>query len=888
MKNPSHRAGVKAVAAQLHRVNHFVEPLEPRTFLSAVPSGTIDPTFGKGGSALFTADRSLDIKTVAAVALPKGKILLLGTNFIANGIDVFTTAIERLNADGSPDKTFGKNGIRLFAASTGQPFTDPRAIAVDSAGRIYVAGHAGLARLKSNGSLDKSFSNSFAKNSAAGYFNSIAIQTDGNILLGGYYPEASSRGADDGQHNFAVTRIHPNGNVDEQFGDHGRTVVKFSIGLSRLNSADYALTIDTQGRILAAGGDDGEFDLVRLSRDGLPDSSFGDHGKAVVLRNEGGNSEDASRRTGAPSFVKVSQRATDGEIIAAGGYPSDNFIDRKNYNLGPLVVAAFQPDGMRDMAFADHGVVRLEVGQAPGPYHTLVPRGAAATGIAFLRNNQTLISGSLISDSGLSGILLTRLNADGSPDASFAPTLQTAPGSTSSGGLRFIPTVSPDASILNAGLIAVKHDQFLLPIAGSPIYSSYARFGSLRLNYDGSIDRTYGRAGIGRVSINYPDQQTPVRLVATPDGKSYLTLQGDTQVRVVALKANGRVDSSFILENKPGASNNHTRSQVPLNVGQILIAIQPDGKRLVEDLRLNEGVDLIRYNVDGSIDTLFGIAGVIHFGTLYGTYNLDKILIRADGSLVLSMGYSGAVVYGVVTETIYSLTAAGGISASLELPEQKYIGGLTTYSDMVLDATGALLLASNLPKPTNSLFTASPVITRMDAVHLTVDTSYGVGGHVDLPTVPSALTLMADGRALIFSDNPSGNVNSALPSLTAISVTGTIDTHFTQGASRSPTGLNFAVSGDLMTLQNGKTLLVVRDNYRNPARAARFLPDGSLDTTFGTTGLVTLPAGTTAFTLQTTNGIESLLVAGSIKPARTSPYDTAQSESTAFVQRIVL
>ena len=888
MKNPSHRAGVKAIAARIDRPNLFVEPLEPRTFLTAVPSGTIDPTFGHGGSALFTANRSLDIKTVAAMALPKGKMLLLGTNFIANGIDVFTTAIERLNADGSPDKTFGKNGIRLFAASAGQPFTDPRAIAVDSAGRIYVAGHAGLARLKSNGALDKSFSNSFAKNSAAGYFNSIAMQTDGNILLGGYYPEASSRGADDGQHNFAVTRIHPNGNVDEQFGDHGRTVVKFNIGLSRLNSADYALMIDTQGRILAAGGDDGEFDLVRLSRDGLPDLSFGDHGKAVVLRNEGGNSRDTSRRTGSPSFVRVSQRPSDGEIIAAGGYPSDNFTDINNHNLGPLVVAAFQPDGMRDMAFADHGVVRFEVGQAPGPYHSLVARAAAATGIAFLGNNQTLISGSLISDSGLSGILLTRLNADGSPDPSFAPTLQTAPGSTPSEGLRFIPTVSPDASIFNAGLIAVKHDQFLLPVAGSPIYSPYARFASLRLNSDGSIDRTYGKAGIGKASINYPDRQTPVGLVATSDGKSYLTLQGDKQVRVVALKVNGRVDPSFILERTLGDSNDHTRSKVPLNIGQSLIAIQPDGKQLVQDLRSNEGVDLIRYNVDGSIDTLFGIAGVVHFGTLYGTYSLDKILIRADGSLVLGLGYSGAVVYGVTTETIYSLTAAGGVTASLELPYQNYIGGLTAYSDMALDATGALLLMSNFPNPTSPVITIDPVITRMDAVHLTVDTSYGVEGHVDLPTVPSALTLLPDGRALVIGSDLFGTVDTRPFALTAISTTGTIDTRFAQGAGGSPVNINFSKSGDLITLQNGKILLMLRDDSRNPARVARFLTDGSLDTTFGTTGLVTLPAGTTAFTLQTTNGIESLLVAGSIKPAQTSPYDTAKSESTAFVQRLVL
>ena len=879
MKNPSHRAGAKAITAQIHRAHLFIEPLEPRTFLSAVPSGTIDPTFGKGGSALFTAERSLDIKTVAAVPVPKGKMLLLGTTQLHLGNDIFTAALERLNADGSPDKTFGTNGIRLLADKfgTAQSFQDPRTLAVDRSGRIYIAGHTGLIRLKSNGVVDGSFPVTDAASGFIVYYNSIALQHDGDILLGGYYADASSTTGDDGRHNFAVTRIHPNGKPDEHFGDHGRAIITFNNANGRVNSADQALTIDDHGRILAAGGDDGQLDLVRLRRDGSPDPSFGDHGKVVVQGNGLPGSEAGRTASGSPFFTGVSQRASDGEIFAFGGSSGNAYL-----RGGPVVVASFNPSGLPDLRFGDRGVVRLDAGKTQGYFAPdVIARNALATGITFLRHHRTLVVGSVVSFVGPSGVLLTRLNADGSPDLSFGQSLQASPGAASSQGLRFIPLVGHYSDLTTATLVATTHGRFILPVTNSPVYSNYALFACLRINADGSLDPTYGNAGISTAPINFPDRQTPVRIVSGPDGETYLTLGSDTQARVVALKADGSADASFSLE----GSKSHRTS---LNINKILIAVQPDGKRLVQVGELIEGVDLVRYNTDGSIDGTYGKNGRVHFGSGFGSFSFDKVLIRADGSLVLSVYFNSQIVpYGPVSETIYSLNATGEIAASFEVPSVNYFGSFSTYRDMTLDENGALLLATNVFQPALHI-SLSATITRMDAVNLVVDSSYGVGGHVDLPIAPLAITLLSDGRALVSGGSLADDVSSDPPTLTVISTNGTIDTSFVQGPSGLPAGANFVRSGKPLTLHDGKILLILRDDVGDPIHAARFLPDGSLDTTFGTSGLVTLPAGTTAFTLQTTNGIESLLVAGSIKPAQTSPYDTAKSESTAFVQRIAL
>ena len=876
MKNPSHRAGVKAITAQIHRADLFIEPLEPRTFLTAVPSGTIDPTFGKGGSALFTADRSLDIKTVAAVPVPKGKMMLLGTTQLHLGNDIFTAALERLNADGSPDKTFGTNGIRLLADKfgTAQSFQDPRTLAVDRSGRIYIAGHSGLIRLKSNGLVDDSFPVTDASNGFIVYFNSIALQHDGDILLGGYYADASSTTGDDGRHNFAVTRIHPNGKPDEHFGDHGRAIITFNNANGRINSADQALTIDDHGRILAAGGDDGQLDLVRLRRDGSPDPTFGDHGKVVVPGDAVAGSDGSPLRSGSPFFAGVSQRPSDGAIFAFGGSTGEAYL-----RGGPLVVASFKPNGLPNARFGDRGIVRLEVGQTQGHLTPdAIPRAALATGVKFLPHHQVLVVGSLVNFLGPNGVVLSRLKADGSPDLSFASSLPSAPGSTLSEGLRLIPMIPRIGSRVTLGLIATTRGRLLVPVIGNPVYTDNTQFACLRIMPDGSLDPTYGNAGISAAGINYPAPQIPLRIAAGPDGESYLTLQGDTQRRVVALKADGNSDVSFNLEGSPG-------HRIPLNIGKALIAVEPDGKRFVEDRPADGGVDLVRYNTDGSIDGTYGQSGRVHFGSGIGSFRIDKILIRADGSLVLSINFDAqSAPPGEIYETIYSLDAQGGITATFRVRGETYFSWRTDYVDIALTHDGRLLL---LGQGADFILRPSPgsTLMLMDAVHLIPDPSYGANGQVVFLGMPGAITILPDGRAVVacVTRDGAGVVNSSF--LTAISTAGMVDMILRPVGVSLPSGITGA---HVIALHDGRLLQILRDSAFQPAYVIRYLTDGSLDTTFGTSGLVTLPAGTTAFTLQTTNGIESLLVAGSIKPARTSPYDTAQSESTAFVQRIVL
>jgi uncharacterized delta-60 repeat protein len=150
-------------------------------------NGTLDTTFGGWGGTTFTFGPN---EEAAGVALPGGgKILVAGTN---NGS--FTLA--RLNADGTLDRTF--NGTGMAATNLGSSFAEAGRLALDSSGKILVAGTVyatdtqrfvfGLARFNSNGTLDTSFNGTGTVTTDVGTDaegDALAVQGDGKVVLAG-------------------------------------------------------------------------------------------------------------------------------------------------------------------------------------------------------------------------------------------------------------------------------------------------------------------------------------------------------------------------------------------------------------------------------------------------------------------------------------------------------------------------------------------------------------------------------------------------------------------------------------------------------------------------------------------------------------------------------
>jgi uncharacterized delta-60 repeat protein len=101
------------------------------TVTRLTPNGSLDPTFGTGGTATIDFGSLADI-TGGAALQPDGKIVVAGYSQ-----DTEDVALARLNANGSPDPTFGTAGkatVDFGVATFGF------AVALQPNGRIVVAG----------------------------------------------------------------------------------------------------------------------------------------------------------------------------------------------------------------------------------------------------------------------------------------------------------------------------------------------------------------------------------------------------------------------------------------------------------------------------------------------------------------------------------------------------------------------------------------------------------------------------------------------------------------------------------------------------------------------------------------------------------------------------
>ena len=179
-------------------------------------NGTLDTSFDRDGK-LTTNFGGADIATSMAIQAD-GKIVVAG----GTGISEF--AVARYNSNGSLDTSFDRDGklttdfVSNYASAT--------SMAIQADGKIVVAGvssmssgNFALVRYNSNGSLDTSFdrdgklTTDFGGNDMA---TSMAIQADGKILVAG----ASSG-------NFAVARYNSNGSLDTSFDGDGKFTANF-------------------------------------------------------------------------------------------------------------------------------------------------------------------------------------------------------------------------------------------------------------------------------------------------------------------------------------------------------------------------------------------------------------------------------------------------------------------------------------------------------------------------------------------------------------------------------------------------------------------------------------------------------------------------------------
>jgi uncharacterized delta-60 repeat protein len=148
------------------------------------PDGTLDENFSEG------LDIPGDDGGEEVVIQPDGKVVVSGGGF--NG----PVMVSRLNPDGSRDSTFGGDGSATVDIVPGSAAVG-YGLALQGNGKIVVAADAAqdayALRLQPGGSLDSTFSFDGIQEIPTGDVNasaeSVAIQPDGRIVVGGYAGE---------------------------------------------------------------------------------------------------------------------------------------------------------------------------------------------------------------------------------------------------------------------------------------------------------------------------------------------------------------------------------------------------------------------------------------------------------------------------------------------------------------------------------------------------------------------------------------------------------------------------------------------------------------------------------------------------------------------------
>jgi uncharacterized delta-60 repeat protein len=218
--------------------------------------------------------------------------------------------------------------------------------------------------------------------------NGIAIQSDGRIVAAG----AVSNGT---HSDFAIARYNSNGTLDATFGTNG----KVATGFSNTNDFAYALAIQSDGRIVAAGVTDngpnipGDFAVIRYNNDGSLDESFGDNGKVSTDFFGGDDSAHA---------LKIQ---SDGKIVVAGTAG----VAGEWWNFA---VARYNSDGSLDAGFGNEGRVTTDFF---GLFDSI-------SGVDIQPDGRIVVAGvvaTTIAEGAIERFALARYNSDGTLDSTF-------------------------------------------------------------------------------------------------------------------------------------------------------------------------------------------------------------------------------------------------------------------------------------------------------------------------------------------------------------------------------------------------------------------------------------------------------------------------------------
>jgi uncharacterized delta-60 repeat protein len=284
--------------------------------LRFLPDGDLDPSFGQGGVVETglglppprgTDGRRLgshpSLGPTGVTVDAQGRIIVTGAAAVRLGeacehdsfaaAAVFAGFIARFTESGTPDTSFGRDGLfgghalsenPLGAEGIGEPVVSPGGGITYLSTGAYACerdrSHFGVAQLTPNGRTRTAFGE---KGAIVGSYRAVAGESGGSIVALAQVPRRREKEG----FKARLIRVAADGKPDGLFGKGGRAAVTLGPGFSTTLDS---LAIDGQGRVII-GGTLGTpkgraIVLLRVSAHGRWEKNFGPHGRVATRERQ--------------------------------------------------------------------------------------------------------------------------------------------------------------------------------------------------------------------------------------------------------------------------------------------------------------------------------------------------------------------------------------------------------------------------------------------------------------------------------------------------------------------------------------------------------------------------------------------------------------------------
>lgn len=329
--------------------------------------GSRDAQFGVNGVVITQYNSSLN-SLMGFELQEDGKILLTGAKLLDPNVVDYEYMLMRLNADGTPDTSFGSdgNGVVINDFCYGIAANGPNDIAIQSDQKIIVLGSVitqtngrdfAVIRYNTDGSLDTSFGLggiqliNFIPAANTDNGSKVVIQPDGKILVSGYSGPVPS-------YDLSVARLNTDGSLDNTFGVNGKVIYDLG-GTDR----EMCLAV-TDGNEIFVGGsmyynnyENSKAIILKLETDGSVDSTFGDNGRIVIAIGDNPKEHLGNFLVQEDGKILVGGNSTQDMLVFR--YTAEGIADTSFNGTGSVTVRGNLMEAVSDIALQDDGKIVL-------------------------------------------------------------------------------------------------------------------------------------------------------------------------------------------------------------------------------------------------------------------------------------------------------------------------------------------------------------------------------------------------------------------------------------------------------------------------------------------------------------------------------------------------